>query len=506
MMGLFGKQLASITNTLAKASQRRDAELQRRMSPKPPVAPATHIPSAASPTDLSLTSDTEESTSSVSGGDSVVFGGRRTKPNMQTFERYDLDLPQANTIIGWIYVMPKVHEPLTNELTDEKTPRGFMRGGYATDDEDLTNMLAHLATIDSAAPNDNVDAKEMFARFGASEPTVSAGTAEEDLKTELSQMSQATPHLNSRSEDVDNINPAQVLAEFGSVSCWGQSTVRGESSEDINPEQLLTALECSLPLGAEAEAEAEAPVSVSAGFDSSLSAHTLATDPEWEARFDELLQGPRTLPSHAPQTVLGNENDEDPRGMLAELERESTLDNDTDPRRMIAELERGMLEENVDEDNDDNLEALRIRLTGTLSPVPSHVSPAPESTNTRTTSRDDCSGAEDVVALDKNLVPFVIALQLEAKGLPWKKLQGWTTYLFGSGLDGYKACQEKDAVVKQATEELAQTMQQVMGEERHYKIIENETRLPCRLIVSNIAAGADVEDLKEVFSPFRFVM
>jgi hypothetical protein len=37
---LLGKQLSSITKTLLKASQRRDAEVQRRTASQSPVTPA----------------------------------------------------------------------------------------------------------------------------------------------------------------------------------------------------------------------------------------------------------------------------------------------------------------------------------------------------------------------------------------------------------------------------------------------------------------------------------
>lgn len=40
MKGLLGRQLASIADTLARASQRRDAELKEKAKPKSSIAPA----------------------------------------------------------------------------------------------------------------------------------------------------------------------------------------------------------------------------------------------------------------------------------------------------------------------------------------------------------------------------------------------------------------------------------------------------------------------------------
>jgi hypothetical protein len=59
LKGLLNRQLSSISETLAKASKRRDEELQQRSTSK--------AQTVRSPTNLSLTSDTE-GTASDSGG------------------------------------------------------------------------------------------------------------------------------------------------------------------------------------------------------------------------------------------------------------------------------------------------------------------------------------------------------------------------------------------------------------------------------------------------------
>jgi hypothetical protein len=58
---LLDRQLSSITNTLLKASQRRDAEVQRRSAPQSPVAPATQdTTSVPPPINPSMTSANED--------------------------------------------------------------------------------------------------------------------------------------------------------------------------------------------------------------------------------------------------------------------------------------------------------------------------------------------------------------------------------------------------------------------------------------------------------------
>jgi MoxR-like ATPase len=60
--------------------------------------------------------------------------------------------------------------------------------------------------------------------------------------------------------------------------------------------------------------------------------------------------------------------------------------------------------------------------------------------------------------------------------------------------------------VSQANEELENIIQQVLEEETVHQTVENKARLPRRLIVSNIAADAGEEDLREFFYSFRFAM
>ncbi|KAF1920065.1 hypothetical protein BDU57DRAFT_508165 [Ampelomyces quisqualis] len=146
----------------------------------------------------------------------------------------------------------------------------------------------------------------------------------------------------------------------------------------------------------------------------------------------------------------------------------------------------------------EKLEALHERLTHTktFTPDPSLIA---KQIKTAQSSNDGFSDG-----LEKAIAPYVIALQLEKAGLPWEQLRSWTTYLFSSGPDGHEACQEKDKIVQLATYELDAIIKQNLGDESRDLEAEHLARLPCRVVVSNIAAGADEDDLKEFFYPFRY--
>ncbi|KAH4005146.1 hypothetical protein HBI13_024800 [Parastagonospora nodorum] len=475
MSGLLGKQLANISDTLAKASQRRNAEVQRR-SPQPPAAPTA---SAPVPTEFYLTSDIVAGSSAI-GSPSVPSHKPQTKPTLQSPGQYDLDLSKANTIMG------------------EETAQASLRGGYISDEDDSAKVLASFETKGAAA---NAHREEISAQASKSE--FSTTTMQGDLKAEMLQMWHTAPPSGTEGETEDDIDPVRLLATFDNTPSARQTTVRVKS-EDVDSEQTLASSACSWSFSP--GAPVEAPMSITAGLRQSIDAHPLATDPDWEARFEKLLEGLHTPTAQSPQAILGGDDDKDPRSMLAAIEQESALAHNNDPKWMLAELERGLLQGDIDEDNDESLDAFRARLTSTLSSSAGHAYGAQKFTDANTTSTVVCSEVDSLVTLDKTLLPYTIALQLEIAGIPWEEIQGWTTYLFSEGLDGYKACQDKDAIVKRANEELDKTIAQVTEETKHYWGIQDEVRLPCRVIISNIAAGADVGDLQEFFRSFRFVV
>lgn len=365
------------------------------------------------------------------------------------------------------------------------------------DDEDPARMLASFETNGAAA---NTYGEGMSTYAGKSESNTCDTTMEGDFKAEMLRTWQTAPPSSTEGEPDDVIDPARLLATFDNPPSATQTTVRVKS-ENVDLEQVRAFLARSLSFSP--KAPVEAPASMTAGFHQSVDAHSLATDPDWEAHFVKSLGGLQAPMAQTPQDVLGG--DKDPRSMLAAIEQESALAHTNDPKWMLVELERGLLQVDVDGENDESLHAFRARPLGSLLSSSGYTSGAQKFTDANTISTAMCSEADSLVALDKNLIPYVIALQLEVAGLPWEELQGWTTCLFSERLDSYKACQEKDAIVKRANEELNKTIAQVTEESKHYLSIQNEVRLPCRVIISNIAAGADVGDLQEFFHSFRFV-
>jgi hypothetical protein len=151
LKGLLGKQLASIADTLVKASQRRDAEVKKKSIAKTSIASvaATLPPPTPPSTRPSLTSE-NEGTGSSDHGDILVFRGNYNKSEQQNRAQFDLGLEEANIIMGWIDSMPtKVYEPLTNNLTDDVTPRGSPRGGSDSDDcsdDDDPKAILHASS------------------------------------------------------------------------------------------------------------------------------------------------------------------------------------------------------------------------------------------------------------------------------------------------------------------------------------------------------------------------
>lgn len=104
------------------------------------------------------------------------------------------------------------------------------------------------------------------------------------------------------------------------------------------------------------------------------------------------------------------------------------------------------------------------------------------------------------------LLYYATALQLEKTGIAWERSQGWTTYLFSASSKGYYALKEKHKLVEDAKRELDALIKQTIEEEAIYREQEEQVLRPCRLLLSNIAAGADMEEVAHVFSEFKYDM
>ncbi|KAH7391942.1 hypothetical protein BKA66DRAFT_568348 [Pyrenochaeta sp. MPI-SDFR-AT-0127] len=163
------------------------------------------------------------------------------------------------------------------------------------------------------------------------------------------------------------------------------------------------------------------------------------------------------------------------------------------------------------EDKEAYLEALWGRLTTDFSPLRDScdnvtsetsrrkvIGPGRFSDFTVQSKVDKTSG--DGIDHSGNL--YAVALHLETTGSEWEHVRGWTTHLFGTSCDSNAARQSMNGIVKRAVEESEKIVQGTMAEEIHNRV-EDQANLRRRLIVSNIAAGADDNDILGLFSKFE---
>ena len=102
--------------------------------------------------------------------------------------------------------------------------------------------------------------------------------------------------------------------------------------------------------------------------------------------------------------------------------------------------------------------------------------------------------------IEKKLLPYVFLLSLEVNGLPWEKVAAWTKYLFSSGAPDYQAQQEQQAYIQREEAKLTKIIDEVSAEEaKRHAAADKRHLLLNRVIVTNIAAGAGIEDLQWVF-------
>jgi hypothetical protein len=452
MTGLLVRQLASISETLVRASRRRDAEVQRRTASRSSAASAVQAPAAPSPANPSPTSNTEGNVSC----NSVVFTGRQKLSKAQGFSQFDLDQPQADRITGWIRSISATVYGYTNVFIDGTTPRPPLHGDFRTDEDDgdLKKMRAQFAKTNLSTEAHETDTKHRLAQLDRTNPAVGAGE-DLDSKKLLAELAQLNSPRAARTE-INNNDVAAMFADLNQTSIAVVQDVTYEKTEDADLKQM----------------RAEFGVGTSSAKD---------------------------------EETICSSRDIDPVAILAELEGGTYLFDNDDPKNMLADLQQRSPsggQEPLD-DSDDDMELLRGRLTDMLSPSYDQNSPA----DTKKMSSLSFINSKPKTVVDPIVVPYIIALQLERAGIPWEEAQGWTTYLFSEGLDGHKARRAKDEIVAQAAWDLDQLIEYVLLEEKQYLAIDNEVRRPCRLIVSNIAAGACVEDLKDLFSSqFHFSM
>ncbi|KAF2034728.1 hypothetical protein EK21DRAFT_107856 [Setomelanomma holmii] len=506
MKGLLGRQLVSITDTLSRASQRRDAEIRRRTALQKSSAPAFQS-RLSSPTNPSLTSDTECGASD--SGESMVFSGRQTTPDLKGFHGFNLDLPQSTNILGWIRSMPpRVHGPLTDCIPGNDSPPTSLHEGYIPDGNDPKKMLASFdrpTPVTDALNEADSTQVEAQPHDALSATSAHPSNSPQSVHADLDQTARSTDLPMDRSET--DVHPEGMLADFDRVSLIEQDTIRDELHE-ADPKRLLTILDGdhstttsigtppaktkSHPAFTKGPALVRLPkpvpvVRLPPRCDTTEDSQPLQMSEEWQARLTGLLEKPSfTQPKQSAITgravVI-----EDPKAILEKL----TANTST------------IMHEPTNSDQN-SIDVLCSRLTDILAPAFDEEVSDNESTDVEL--RSIPNNDADNPGVDKAVIPYIIALQLERAGCNWEYVKGWTTYLFSSGFDGHAAQRQKQKVVNQASAELDQVIKHTLQEEKKYSGAVETARLPCRLIVSNVAADAVAEDLEEFFCQYRFYL
>lgn len=200
-------------------------------------------------------------------------------------------------------------------------------------------------------------------------------------------------------------------------------------------------------------------------------------------------------PISPPHTTTSVPGKDDAGQMQAELAALSA----PGPQKAISRVSEG--DEDEEEDDDDDINVLRLRLRNLKSNYSVTSEESADAANSERSISHDTH--DDVIksssVLDRKVIPYVVALQLEHSDIQWDRAQGWTTYLYSSCLDGYEAQRKKGIAVAHAEHGLKKIIDSVLRVEDESRSKAEETKLQRRLIVSNLAAGADAEEVERQF-------
>jgi hypothetical protein len=184
---------------------------------------------------------------------------------------------------------------------------------------------------------------------------------------------------------------------------------------------------------------------------------------------------------------------EDPKAMLADLDASAKAHG----QRLSVDDDSGLRSNNGIEEI---LETLRSQRITTLRPIGWWTSEGFHGHDKRTRIVD----MEEDVGWEEEWISYAVALRLESAGCNWEDVQGWFTYLFSTGMNSYDAQVQKEEMIKRENEKLDAIIEYVLEEEKRYIEIEDKERLPCRLIVSNLAADTDKEAVRVFFSEYKW--
>jgi ribosomal protein L21 len=301
------------------------------------------------------------------------------------------------------------------------------------------------------------------------------GSGDDDPKAMLERLEQIKSTVGTHSENdlvattslpvrVDPIADSQERDEL--MSIWAaisripqtNGAQAEDISDDVDPKRMLAELDSTSPSGQGTIGRHVADVVPRELFrDSQGSAPSIE-----KVVVDSNRSGGAVTVLDETKTPTSCASDSDPRKMLAEIEEMASCANDNNSRTMIAELERMSPSANfsLSDDDDDDLETLRGKLTNLLS-----------------------------ASADQDL-PVTASQHVQSS----------------NNHDGSAPICNKAEVWAKAEEELNKLIEYTLREEKEYQRTETHRRLLRRLVLSNIAAGADAEDIKDFFNHHRAVM
>lgn len=195
-----------------------------------------------------------------------------------------------------------------------------------------------------------------------------------------------------------------------------------------------------------------------------------------------------------PLSTMGGLLDNEPRQMLTELAAISGLGS-----RDVSAWSEGD-EESTDDDDDVKMLRRRLqRLRAECKKTPEASSDSVEPARMSFSSLQDEILPRPAIRPDTEARPYHLTPQPEYSDVQWDHARAQTEYLFGPDLDNEKAQEEEKLAVARAEEALNRIIRDVMDAEEDFRRKEEETKLRRRLIVSNLAASADLKEIKRQF-------
>ena len=444
--GLLSRQLASITDTLAKAAQRRDETVKRVCRPSRASTAATELAPASEP--VASRPVTEPGYGLSKTAPAQLRGGA---------EDGEDDAPPP-------YVL-KDGEERRDRMAEEERHKEM---------EEFHRRLVEMEVEDARQ-------KEEGKRF-----------AKEQRRIKVKEDARVADKIEGEEEVLLR---AECDAAAAELARWAEK----EAERAINDKERLASVQ---------ENTMSDP-----SMPSMRGGDVSPFEDDLRVMLAELRNLERT--ARAPQLQIKDEDDgrNDIKRMFAELNRPSSqvkatvMDDDRNAGRMLVELDtfsapssqEGIASTNEDNEDDADINTLWTRLQN-LRSVSSDCADTDGSIGCIS---EDKTVAAPATRLHSQVVPYVIALKLEQSNTQWEIAQGWTTYLFSSGLDSYEAQKEKQTAATKAENTLKGVIDSVMQVEEDICRKEEQTKLHRRLIVSNLAAGADEEALERAFWEYR---